>query len=468
MLAVPSGDGLDAARNRLRGYLGWLDVADQLKNQTIDPIRAQMLANETESARRGIPDAVRQAYSIVVTVNESNDVHAFKVTVAGEPLFTTIKADRRSRIQETAISSEAMMPGGPYDLWREGENSRRVKDLIDAFAQFSKLPKMLRRKELLDTVMQGILSGIWVAQLTRPDRTTKTYWRTSVDEHVFGDPGLEVFLPQAAALSDVPPALLGSKKLPGLWPTEEVAVRDVHNYFSGQHTITVPMDGYEDTLYIPGCDSSQVDETISEAVSQGLLWMINEPASILGEPVPPGVLSPSARLRPPPDLIEVSELTVTSIPEAWQDGKTNALAIATTLSTKRGLSLPWTTVQSAIDNAIRARWLVLSKESAAWPSDLAGAQHVVLQTAEVQPGGVAEDPGYSTKPQGILTAEAELEANGIQDLAEQIPELLAAAVGSNLKFSVRIELGGETVPNEESVEQINSLLSEVTEEFRLS
>ena len=72
--------------------------------------------------------------------------------MAEEPLFTTIKADRRSRIQETAISSEAMMPGGPDDLWREGENSRRVKDLVDAFAQFSKLPKMLRRKEILDTV----------------------------------------------------------------------------------------------------------------------------------------------------------------------------------------------------------------------------------------------------------------------------------------------------------------------------
>ena len=468
VLAVPSRDGLDAARNRIRGHLGWLDVGDQLKNQTIDPIRAQMLANETESVRRGIPEAVRQAYSIVVTVNESNEVHAFKITVAGDPLFTTIKADKRSRIQETAISSEAMMPGGPYDLWREGENSRRVKDLVDAFAQFSKLPKMLRRKEILDTVTQGILSGIWVAQLTRPDRTTKTYWRTSVDEHVFGDPGIEVFLPQSTTLSDIPPALLESKKLPGIWPTEEITVRDVHDYFSGQHTITVPMDGYEDTLYIPGCDSSQVDESISEAVSQGLLWMINGPASILGEPVPPGVLSPSARLRRPPDSIEVSELTATSISEAWQDGKTNALAIATNLSTKRGLTLPWTTVKSAIDNAIRARWLVLSKESAAWPSDLAGAQHVVLQTAEVQAGGVAEGPGYSARPQGVLTAEADLEANGIQDLAEQIPELLAAAVGSNLKFSVRIELGGETVPNEESVEQINSLLSEVTEELRLS
>ena len=128
-----------------------------------------------------------------------------------------------------------------------------------------------------------------MAQLTRPDRTTKTYWRTSVDEHVFSDPGIEVFLPQSATLSNVPPALLEYESLPGLWPTEEITVRNMHEYFSGQNSITIPMDGYEDTLYIPRYDSSKVDESISEAVSQGLLWMINGPASILGEPVPPGV-----------------------------------------------------------------------------------------------------------------------------------------------------------------------------------
>ena len=46
------------------------------------------------------------------------------------------------------------------------------------------------------------------------------------------------------------------------------------------------------------------------------------------EPVPPGVLSASASLRPPPDPIPVQELMDAAIPEAWQDGKTSALALA--------------------------------------------------------------------------------------------------------------------------------------------
>ena len=60
-----------------------------------------------------VPDAVRSAYCMVVTVSESDAIHAFRVVVGDEPLFTAIKADRRSRIQETAISSDAMLPGGP-------------------------------------------------------------------------------------------------------------------------------------------------------------------------------------------------------------------------------------------------------------------------------------------------------------------------------------------------------------------
>ena len=443
-------------------------MGDQLKDQPIDPVREQVLANETELASRHIPEAVKQACSIVVTVNESNEIHAFKIAVAGEPLFTTIKADKRARIQETAISSEAMMPDGPYNLWGEGESSRRVKDLVGAFAQFPKLPKMLRRREILNTVGQGVLSGILVAQVVRPDQTTNTFWRTEIAQHVLDDPGLEVLLPEAATLSDIGYALLEYGRLPGLWANEEITVKDVHDYFSGEHTVTVPREGYDDTFFIPGCDRSRVDEALAAAVAQGLLWMTNGPASILGEPVPPGILGPSAKLRRPPDPIAVDELTSAAIPEAWSEGKTNALAIATALSNIRGVTLPWATVQTAIDTALRARWLELAGDSAEWPSDLAGAQHVVLKTPRAQQGAVGEAFGYGPAATGALVAEAALEANGIQDLAEQIPDIAKAAVGNTLKFDVRVELGGDTARDPAVVDKINALLSEVSDDLKLT
>ena len=463
VLAVPSREGLDAARRRAREYLGWEEVRDQLKNQPIDPIREQMLINETEAARKHIPGAIRQAYSLVVTVNENNDIHAFKVVVTDAPLFTTIKADPRARIQETAISSEAMMPGGPYDLWREGEDSRRVKDLVGAFAQFPKLPKMLRQKEILDTVVQGVQQGIWVARVVRPDRTTRTFWRTAIDEPALKDSGLEVLLPEAATLSDLAPDLLEYQKLPRLWSAEEIRVQDVYDYFSGGHTVSVPREGYEEMLSIPKCEPADVETAISQAVEQGLVWLTSGPASILKEPIPAGVLSAAAILRPPPERIAVDELMAKSIPDAWKDSKANALAIATALSTKRGVNLPWPTVKSAIEDGIRARWIELSNESAAWPCDLASAQQVILQV----PSTAREEPS-EPKPRGLLMAEDVLEANGIQDLADQIPHIAKAAVGNTLKFNIRIEFGGKTTPDPEAVEKINELLAEVSDKLKLN
>ena len=292
VLAVPSRDGLEVARNRVREHLGWLEVRELVKNQPIDPFREQMLANEIRAANDRIPDAIRQAYSVIVTVNESNEIQAFRMAVDNEPLFVTIKADRRTRIQETAINSEAMLLGGPYDLWRDGEESRRVKDLVGSFAQFTKLPKMLNQKEILDTIVRGVKDGIWVAQLMRPDRTTKSFWRTEIEEQALRDPSLEVFLPEAATLSDITHSLLSQGRLPGLWNNESVTVEAVMAYFAGRHSVTVPREGYEDTVFIPKCDPAEVETAISEAVEQGVVWLVNGPASILSEPIPAGVLEP--------------------------------------------------------------------------------------------------------------------------------------------------------------------------------
>ena len=211
-----------------------------------------------------------------------------------------------------------------------------------------------------------------------------------------------------------------------------------------------------------------MEAAISQAVEQGLVWLTSGPASILDEPVPAGVLSGAGKLRPPPERIEVAELAADSIPDAWKDGKANALALATALSAKRDVSLPWTTVRSAIGSAIRARWIELTRDSAEWPCDLAGAQHVIFQV----PAGEARDkdeplyrPGSGSR--SVPSAEAVLEADRIQDLADQMPELLKAAVGNDLKFTVRIEVGGESAPSPEAVAKINDLLAEVSEELRL-
>ncbi len=152
-----------------------------------------------------------------------------------------------------------------------------------------------------------------------------------------------------------------------------------------------------------------------------------------------------------------------AIPHAWRHGRTNALALSAALSTKRGKTLPWSAVRSAIDSAIKSRWLELAPDSTAWPCDLAGAQHVILK--------VPAKPEFKEKEErrreGVLVAEASLAANAIQDLADVIPELTRAAAGHDLKFHVRVEIGGEKHPESTVVTAINDLLSQVSDSMKL-
>ena len=123
-------------------------------------------------------------------------------------------------------------------------------------------------------------------------------------------------------------------------------------------------------------------------------------------------------------------------------------------------------MKSAIDSGIWARWIELTPDSGPWPCDFAGAMHVVIQVPKSPIGHRVKDGGGQFQL-GTVTAEATLEANGIQDLAEQIPGLTMAAVGTSLKFNVRVELGGDDAPDPETIEKINSLLSNVSEDLKL-
>ncbi len=461
VLAVPSRHGLDAARNCVRDYLGWEEVRVMLKNQEIDPLRAELLSAYVEAAKKKIPDTIQQAYCVVVTVSEKNEIQAFKVTISAENLFSVIKADARSRIQESVISADALLPGGPYNLWREGETSRRVKDLVGAFAQFPHLPKMLRRQEIIATLVDGAIQGFFVFRSTRPDRSVPTIWRQQPSEADLKDPSLEVVLPEAASLTDLACDLLAPGKLPGLWPSPpEVAVKDIVSYFAGGKVVKIPRDGYEDTVTVPKAERQVVELSITTAVEAGRLWLLSGPASILAEKIPAGILTDLAQLMPPPLPIPATDVLPQNLPEAWRGQETTALAVSAALSQKLARTLPWSVVKEAIDGAIRSRYLETTLDSAPWPCELSGAQTVRLCVATGKP----EPPPPQPPPlqPGVRIAEAELKPNEVQDLADVMGELRAAAVGLNLKLSVRIQLSGDPPPSEAAVDKTNRILSAVS------
>ena len=466
VLAVPSRDGVEAARNRIRDHLGWEEVHAQLKAQLkteeLDPIRDANLSANISGSRSKITEAIQQAYCIVVTVSEKNEIQAFKITVDGPSLFANIKGDKdnRARIQDTAISAEALLPGGPYDLWRAGEKSRRLNDLVGAFALSPQLPKMLNRRAILDTLILGCKEGQFVLRAVRPDRSVRTFCRQEPDEAALKDPSLEVVLPGAAELTEISPEMLIPGRLAGLWQEGSASFGEIVKYFSGGTVARVKKGGYEEPVSVPKASRDVLAVAVAEAVKQGKLWLTSGQASILAEEIPAGILTDGAQLQAPPSPIPATDLTPASLPEVWSGDSTTALAIAVALSKKAGTNLPWATVQEVIDGAIRARMVEPTMDSAAWPCDFVGAQNVKLRVP-AGPQKPIEVP-FTLRP-NVLVAEAELRPSEVQDLADNIAEIRKAAEPLDLKFRVRLELDGRgKTPNDGLVAKLNHLIVTVS------
>ena len=87
LLLVPSKDGLELATARVRDYLAWEMVREDIKKQqkdgNVDPARATNAPDQHRQGQRRIPEAIKQAYCIVVTVSEKDEAQAFKITVTG-------------------------------------------------------------------------------------------------------------------------------------------------------------------------------------------------------------------------------------------------------------------------------------------------------------------------------------------------------------------------------------------------
>jgi hypothetical protein len=475
LLLAPSRDGLELAMARVRDYLAWEivreDIQKQQKDGNVDPARAQTLQINIDKAKGRIPEAIKQAYCIVVTVSEKDEVQAFKITINDESHFITIKGDKRSRVKDTAVTAEALLPDGPYNLWRAGETSRRVKDLAGAFAQLPHLPKMLKASAILETLADGCGQGTFVLRLVRPDGTSRTWWTSRPDENALNDPALELVLPQGAELGELGPALLTPERLPGLWPAAEITVQSVAEYFNGSLVIQVERQGYQDSMPIPKVGYAVVEKAISAAVEGGSLWLLSGPASILAETIPPGVLNPSARLSAPPPVIAPAEILPENLPSAWREGVALALSIATALSMKMGKTLPWKTVRDVVSGALQARFLEVAEGSQAWPCDFPSAQFAKFKVAtgadQVGTGGrgvVDVGPGM------ILVAAGELGPAQVQDLGDIVPKLLEvkAKASTLIRFHIRIEVGdGKTRPAEEVAKEINALLKRVKEGLEL-
>ena len=436
VLAVPSRDGVAATRDAVRSLLGWEDVQRQLAEHTVDPLQGERLRKRLEEARRRVPDTIRAAWCIVVTLNEAGETQAFRLPADGGPLFAQIKGDERSRIKETAVDAEALLPDGPYDLWQEDDEARFVGELTRAFARNPRLPKFIKANIVGDTIAQGIKRGLFVAELARPDGSRRTWWREVPSREAMEDDQLQVVLPEKAVLAELPGRLLapGDDALPGLWESGGPTLGDMIAYFKGGHTVTVPRDGYDEVEAVPQCDEEIVRKSVGAAVETGLVWLTNGPTSLWNESVPEDVLTDAAQLRARPERVPASALMDDALPGAWRDGSTNGADLTRALSHARGEAMPWGVVRESIATSVDSRWLrTRDGDAEILRRAYRDAGRLVLERPSQDP---APSPDSVTPPPPATS----IEGHQVQDLADLVPDLIEASAGYQLKFRVQVVL----------------------------
>jgi hypothetical protein len=482
VLAVPSSDGIEAVRGEIRRHEGWLLVEHQLKGQEIDSQKKQLMELEKKNTLARVNELVKQAYTVVVTISDKKEVIAFNVVLRDNaPLFSVIKAEKQSRILESAMTPDALLPGGPYNLWHEDDAQYRVNDMEKAFAQFYRLPKMLNRRAIIETLLDGCRQGLFVLHSTRSDLSHKTFWYDAPDIASVKDLNLVVVLSEKATLGTLPARLLNPGTLSGLWKSDVLRLKDVYDYFSGGSVVQGASEW--DTLTIPKAERDVVNAAVGAAVKEKQLWLLSGQASMFAEDVPTDLLTEEATLQKPPAPLATTEIMPNNLAEAWQ-GKTEttALDIANALSTKAGKMLPWALVRDVLTSAFNSRYV--ERTYGQWPCDYAGAHMVgvgqrteaVKQPKQTGAGGSSTPPpvvyqhGTTYVPSGVFTATATLRVDEIQDLIEEIAKIndeCLKEAGTIPTFQLRIELQPKTA-NTSNLEKINELLQKVSPQLKLT
>ena len=280
--------------------------------------------------------------------------------------------------------------------------------------------------------------GIFVASLTRPDKSIKTWWRTPIDETARKEPALEVFLPEKATLSDLHPSVLAPGVLAGSLDRQAVTVADVVGYFSGGRRVMVQRQGYEEPVVIPACRQPAVEAASFGCRAARRALVRQRTRELPGRAGAGGRLTASAQLRAPMSPLSVDSLTQDAVPEAWKDGQTTALALSVGLAAQTAtqslgrFSVARSTMRS------KPGWIGLAGPgSGLWPCESAGAPVVVLK----QPAGAGvfgETPGpgeFGARPKGVIRRPRCWSRLPFQDLVDVLPEVIKAAAGSIVQLS---------------------------------
>lgn len=366
---APEVSRLAGLREQVRRYLGWARLEKPEVNKLLTETQRKQLPGKKQESVNNLPEAVVGTYNILIALDEDGNVRAQGLrtsgAVGGTP-FERIKGmlAEDERLVTSALDPDLILPGSYFSLWAEGQTSRRVSDIMQAFGQFPRLPRLLRTESLLETLKRGVMAGALVLRLPRPDGSAQTWWRIPPSDDTLLRPEIEILPAKTAELHNLDTELLNPGQLDTLWSStpgsaqakaaNALRVDAVRAYFDGQRAPKT-------------IDPSVVDEAVRSAVARGILMTRLDDASFYRESLPFGSLPERLEILPAPAPLHGADLTPQAVPEAWSGEQATLSAIAQALQARRGYALPWGMLSQAVDEALSLHLLERTPDSGSWP-----------------------------------------------------------------------------------------------------
>jgi len=518
---APDRSRLAGLRERVLRGLAWKEVETGDDAKMISELQKKELARRRKDTEEGLPDAVRATYSVLLAINEDGAIESKFLPPGSGTLFERAKQALidDERLLATSLDPELFLPGSYLELWSDGDKAKRAKELVTAFAQFPRLPRLLNPGVLQASLARGVREGKIVLQIPRGDGSMRTLWRVDPSAEDLARPEAEVVPVAFAALHELQPDLLLPEHCEGLWETDSAPLRleRIEGFFDGTHA--------------PHVTSPEViDKAVRASVQRGMLMARSDGKVFLRQAIPEGPLPHDLELLVPPPPVHGADLGPKELPEAWSERQAGLAALAKAISTRRGHSIPWVLMRDAVAEALAAR-LFEVVEDGSWPcgpDDMERVQFRIVEIIELNPAELVStatkdvwaspaptigklkstletskgrrlpDDVFRTAVEGALArglfaladptkplptgktlgavrvrmpkaslfAEAQLTAQQIQDFAAVVPDLKRAAAELDFSFRVTLTAEGEK-PSDELVEELNKLLAGVTNKWRL-
>lgn len=410
---TPESASVAGLREQVRNFLAWKKLEDPENYKLLTDYQKQQLPGKKQEATNNLPESVVGAYRILVAVDEDGTIKAQSLPSGTTPFARIKEALTSEERLVTALDPDLILPGSYFELWRDDQTSMRVTDLVAAFGQFTRLPRLLRPQSLYETIKDGIREGTIVLRLPRTDGSVRTWWRTEPDDDTLRRPEVEIQATGQALLHNLDGEMLKPDRIPGLWPGE------------GQKSVSIGgLRAFFDGTQAPRLVGPEILETaVQQAVKRGDVMADNGTVGYYREDLPAGPLAGSLLLLAPPAKISGVQLTAQSLPAAWQEGRATLAALLDELASQQSYSLPWTVVQTAVDEALGMKLFEVAQGD--WPCSPAAAQELLFRRVEK----------IEITPQMVVSA--------IEYTDSQTPTLRAIKEVIEKKF-----FGGRTVPDE--------------------